>query len=68
MESLFDQILSSVVFGLLGIVIMVIGYKVIDFILPADLNKELEKGNVAAGIVIAGIFVTVGIIVSTAIK
>lgn len=68
MDILLQEILSSVVFGLLGICIMMLSYKAIDWVIPADLNHEIEKGNMAAGIVIAGVFVAIGIIVSTAIR
>jgi len=62
-----SQILSSVVYTLLGIVLMVVAYKVVDFVIPANLNHEIEKGNTAAGLVAAGIFVAVGLIVAAAI-
>lgn len=54
----------SLLFGLLGIVIMAIGYIVFDKIIPADFNKELEKNNIAVAIVIAGILIGIAIIVA----
>lgn len=68
MDLLLTEVVSSVVFGLLGICVMMLSYKAIDWVIPADLNKEIEKGNVAAGIVIAGVFVAIAMIVSTAIR
>jgi uncharacterized membrane protein YjfL (UPF0719 family) len=50
-------------FGLLGIVIMVIGFKVFDWIIPLDFNKELENKNIAVAIVIAGFLIGIAIIV-----
>jgi uncharacterized membrane protein YjfL (UPF0719 family) len=67
-DLLLSEILSSVVFGLLGICVMMLSYKAIDWVIPADLNKEIEKGNLAAGVVIAGVFIAIAIIVSTAIR
>lgn len=50
-------------FGLLGIIIMVIGFKVFDWIIPLDFNKELENKNMAVAIVIAGFLIGIAIIV-----
>lgn len=54
----------SALFGLLGIIIMAIGYIVFDKLIPLDFNKELEKNNIAVAIVIAGLLVGIAIIVS----
>lgn len=57
----------SLLFGLLGIIIMAIGYVVFDKLIPADFNKELENKNTAVAIVIAGMLIGVAIIVSKVI-
>ncbi|GKX65138.1 DUF350 domain-containing protein [Inconstantimicrobium mannanitabidum] len=54
----------SFLFGLVGIIIMVLGYWVFDKVIPADFNKELEKNNIAVAIVIAGMLIGIAIIVS----
>lgn len=54
----------SVLFGMLGIFIMLIGYLVFDKVIPLDFNKELEKNNTAVAIVIAGLLIGIAIIVS----
>lgn len=54
----------SLIFGILGIIIMAIGYIVFDKMIPLDFNKELEQKNVAVAIVIAGLLVGIAIIVS----
>lgn len=54
----------SFLFGLVGIIIMVLGYWVFDKVIPADFNKELEKNNTAVAIVIAGMLIGIAIIVS----
>jgi uncharacterized membrane protein YjfL (UPF0719 family) len=54
----------SALFGLLGILIMAIGYIIFDKMIPLDFNKELEKGNLAVGIIIAGLLIGIAIIVS----
>ncbi|GIM29229.1 hypothetical protein CPJCM30710_18950 [Clostridium polyendosporum] len=57
----------SFLFGLLGILIMVLGYLIFDKIIPADFNKELEKNNTAVAIVVAGMLIGIAIIVSRVI-
>lgn len=54
----------SALFGLLGIIIMAIGYLVFDKMIPLDFNKELEKNNISVAIVIAGLLIGIAIIVS----
>lgn len=51
-------------FGFLGIIIMVVGYKIFDAVIPLDFNKELEKNNISVSIVIAGVLIGIAIIVS----
>lgn len=52
-----------ILFGLLGIIIMALGYKIFDWIIPVDFNKELEKNNTSVAIVIAGVLLGVAIII-----
>ncbi|ERI95589.1 hypothetical protein HMPREF1982_00063 [Clostridiales bacterium oral taxon 876 str. F0540] len=54
----------SALFGLLGILVMAIGYVIFDKMIPLDFNKELEKGNMAVGILIAGLLIGIALIVS----
>jgi len=54
----------SVLFGVVGILIMAIGYVLFDKMIPLDFNKELEKNNIAVAIVIAGLLIGIAIIVS----
>ncbi|SHI47967.1 protein of unknown function [Clostridium amylolyticum] len=54
----------SLIFGILGIIIMAIGYIVFDKMIPLDFNKELEQKNIAVAIVIAGLLIGIAIIVS----
>lgn len=54
----------SILFGMIGIVIMLIGYIIFDKVIPLDFNKELEKNNIAVAIVIAGLLIGIAIIIS----
>lgn len=58
----------SLLFGVAGIIILILGYKLFDFIVPADFNKELEKGNIAVAIFLAGMLIGLAIIVSQVVR
>lgn len=64
MDVLLRDLGLSFVFGLLGIIMMVLGYLIFDKIIPADFNKELEKNNISVAIVIAAVILGIAIIVS----
>ncbi|MBT4290293.1 MAG: DUF350 domain-containing protein [Deltaproteobacteria bacterium] len=67
METNIGITILNLVYATLGAVItlifMVIGYKTFDKITPFDTHVQLEKGNIAVGIVIGSIFVGLGIAV-----
>jgi uncharacterized membrane protein YjfL (UPF0719 family) len=61
--------LGSLVFGILGILILVIGYKFFDKITPSvDIPAKLNEGNVAVAIVVAAFIVGVALIAANAIN
>lgn len=62
------NLLLSLIFGAVGILVLVVGYKIFDAIIPADFNKELEKGNIAVAIFLAGALIGIAIIVSQVVK
>ena len=69
-KSLVNALGASILFGIVGIGLTLLGYKVFDWILPRiDVQKELgEKHNIAVAIVAAAVIVAVGIVVSAAIS
>jgi uncharacterized membrane protein YjfL (UPF0719 family) len=61
-------ILGTVLYAVIGVVVLWLTFLVIDKITPYDLWKEIcESRNVALGIVVAGMFVAIGLIVAAAI-
>lgn len=62
------NLILSLLFGAAGILVLVVGYKIFDAIIPADFNKELEKGNIAVAIFLAGALIGIAIIVSQVVK
>jgi uncharacterized membrane protein YjfL (UPF0719 family) len=66
--SLLSGIIGTIVYSALGLIVLLIGFKIFDMMTPFSLNKEIaEDDNVAAGVVVAGIMVALGIIVAAAI-
>jgi putative membrane protein len=60
-----EALLSTVVFGALGIVLLFLGYKVFDWLTPnLHIEKELTEKNLAVAIVIAAILISLGMIVA----
>lgn len=63
-------LLWSVVFGLVGIAMTILGYKAFDWVTPRlDVQKELaENRNIAVAIVVAALILAAAWIVTTAIS
>jgi len=65
---LVEGLIGSVVYSVLGIVVLMVGFKIFDWITPFSLNTEIEeKNNTAAGVIAAGIMIALGLIVGAAI-
>ncbi|MDB5298589.1 MAG: hypothetical protein JWO87_252 [Phycisphaerales bacterium] len=66
MEGIGMNALSAAVFGVIGIVLMLLGFKLFDWITPKmDVEKELaENHNIAVAIVIAATILGISIIIA----
>ena len=67
MEALLNGILQTILYGGLGIVLMIASICIFDIAVPNDLKRELKEKNVATGFMMAGMFIAVAIIVRTVI-
>ena len=67
MEQLWTGVLETLLYGGLGLILMMLSIFIFDLTVPYNFNKELKEKNVAAGYLIAGIFIAVAIIVRTVI-
>lgn len=57
------------VYAVLGVILMFVSYRVIDWLTPqVDFPAELRKGNVAVAIFIAALFIAISIIVGHALN
>lgn len=61
-------ILNSLIFSLLGIIILLIAYFIIEKLTPENTWKEVtEKNNIAVAIVFAAFIIGISMIISAAI-
>lgn len=62
------DILATIVYGVIGILLCVLGYFAFDRFAGLDLQRELvEDQNMSLGIMLAGVFIGIAIVVSAAI-
>lgn len=67
-ETFAQGLLSTLVYFVIGVVLFMAGYIVVNvFNKKYDLNEEIGNGNAAAGIMVFGIFVGLAIVISGAI-
>jgi uncharacterized membrane protein YjfL (UPF0719 family) len=61
-------LVSTVVYSVIGLVFLGLGFKIMDKLSPFSLSKELlEEHNTAIAIVIAGVMIAQGIIIAAVI-
>jgi len=64
----FGALLWAVIFGLLGIILIIAGYRIFDWVSPIDVEKELsEKNNIAVAIVCAAVIIGIAIVIHASI-
>jgi putative membrane protein len=58
------SLLAAAAFGLLGIVLLALGYKAFDWITPKlKVEEELMRGNVAVGIAVGALLLAISLVV-----
>ena len=62
-----SEVASSIFWAVLGVILLVGAFKLWDFADPIDYRREIEKGNAAAGVVMAGVMIGMSIIIFGAI-
>lgn len=60
-------ILETVVYLCIGLIMMMLGYWVIDLFIPVDFPQEIKEGNKSVGWVSAGIYAGFGFVIRSAI-
>ena len=68
LNDLVNGLLSGLGYGAIGLVLLALGYKVLDALLPGDLGTQIyTERNTNAALVVAAGLVALGAIVTTAI-
>ncbi len=60
-----EELILIVIYCVLGTVLMLLGSFVVDLVIPCQFPTEIKNRNVAVGSVMAGIFIAIGIIISS---
>ncbi len=64
----FMNLAASVIYAALGVVIFVVAYKVMERVLPFDVDKELsEDQNTAVGLLLGSVMIGLALIIASAI-
>jgi len=68
-EHIATNALASILFAVLGFLLLFFGFKVLDLLTPANLsNKIFEEGNLAAAIAVGAFVLGLAIIIHAAIS
>ena len=68
-NELVKQVVSSVVFSILGLALFGLSFLLIKALVPFSLRKEIEEDqNTALGIMIGAVIIGLSLIISAAIK
>ncbi|MBA2513441.1 MAG: DUF350 domain-containing protein [Solirubrobacterales bacterium] len=67
-ENLLEEVAAGLLYGLVGIILLALGYFMIDVLTPGKLGRQLaEDRNRNAGIIVSSGLLSIGIIVTSAI-
>lgn len=67
-DTLLDDLAAGLLYGLVGIALLALGYFMIDLLTPGKLGRQLaEDRNRNAGIIVSSGLLSIGIIVTSAI-
>jgi putative membrane protein len=67
-NDLAPALLAATTFGVLGITMLLIGFKLFERLTPKlDVEQKLQEGNIAVGVVVGALLIAIAVVVSTAI-
>ena len=68
-ENFWAALAGSAAFGLIALLLMLLGYKVFDWLTPSlHFQDELKKGNMAVAVVVSVLLASIAYIASNAIR
>ena len=63
-----QSLVGSVIYSAIGVVIFMVAYKIMEWLLPFDVDKELsEDQNTAVGLVVGSVMIGLAVIIAAAI-
>lgn len=63
-----NQLISTIIYCLVGVVLLLVVIKLIDVLTPFSISKEIaEDQNTALGVVIAGVIIGISIILAASV-
>jgi uncharacterized membrane protein YjfL (UPF0719 family) len=68
-EHFLAGLTGSVTFGILGVVMLLVGFKIFDWMLPkVDFQEAMKENSVATAIIVGSFFVSLALIISAVIQ
>lgn len=61
------DVLVTVIYSVVGLLLMIVGNFLIDLAIPCDFPEEIKKRNTAVGYIMAGASISIGLIVRSAV-
>lgn len=61
------MVLTTIVWGFLGIILLYFGVQLFDKLDPIDYRSQVERGNLAAGVIVASIILSLAAIIVSVI-
>ena len=69
MTTILQGIGATIIWWVLAMILLMVGYITFDKIwTKIDFNEELLKGNIAVGVMIAGFFIALGLVIAAAMS
>jgi uncharacterized membrane protein YjfL (UPF0719 family) len=66
--NLLDAVVATVVFGLIGIVLTIVAFKLMDWLTPGNLQEEIiQKNNLAAAVLCGAFLIGVSIVIAAVV-
>lgn len=67
--TMVEALISATAFGLLGLALLLLGFKLFEWLTPKlDIEKELAEKNMAVAVTLAALFLGLGYIVAQTIS
>jgi len=68
-DTLGPGLVAALAFGAVGLLLLLASFKLFEWITPKlDIEQQLQQGNVAVGIAVAGLLIAVAIVVAAALQ